>query len=185
MPKLILGFVGQAGSGKNTAAQILKSKYNAEIFVFSDILHDILKRLFLPPTRDNLIRLSQTVRETFGQDALSNAMEKQVTESKADIVVVDGIRRFEDIADLKKYPAFHLLEITAPPEVRFERLKRRKEKPGETEMTWDDFQAMSQRETEIHIAQVGEQAEFKVDNSGDLKALEGQIDALIAKLRQF
>jgi len=183
MPKLILGFVGQAGSGKNTAAQLLKSKYNAEIFVFSDILQDILKRLFLLPTRDNLIRLSQTVRQGFGQDILSNTMEKQVEACKADVVVVDGIRRFEDIADLKKYPHFHLVEIAAPPKVRFERLKQRNEKPGETEMTWDDFQAMSQRETEIHIAQVGEKAESKVDNSGDLEGLEKQIDALIASFK--
>lgn len=184
MPRLILGFVGQAGSGKFTAANIIRLKHGAAVFVFSDILQDILKRLYIPPSRDNLINISQILRQGFGQDVLSKAMEKQVEDSRADIVIVDGIRRFEDIADFKKYPNFHLVEITAPPEVRFERLKRRNEKPGESEMTWEDFEAMSQKETEIHIAQVGQEAKDKIDNSSDMGVLEKQLDAFLASLEK-
>lgn len=179
MPKLILGLVGQAGAGKFTAAECIKNDYKIQVFVFSDILKDMLGRLFLPASRENLIALSTTVRQAFGQDALSNAMERQVAVSEADIVVVDGIRRFDDIADLKKNPAFHLIEVWAPPEIRFERLKKRNEKPGETEMTWEDFLAMSQKETEATIAGVAVQAEKKIDNSQDLPELKKNMLELI------
>lgn len=182
MPKLILGFVGQAGSGKGTAANILKEKYGAAVFTFSDILSDILKRLFLETSRENLINLSQVLRQGFGQDILANAMERQVASTEADIVVVDGIRRPEDIADLRQNPAFHLVEMMAEPELRFERLKKRNQKPGETEMTWEDFLALGQKETEVTISKVSETAELKIDNDGEIPELEHQITELIKKL---
>lgn len=183
MPKIILGFVGQAGSGKGTAGNILKEKYGAAVFTFSDILNDILKRLFLPPSRDNLIILSQVLRQGFGQSILANAMEKQVASTESDMVVVDGIRRLEDIEDLSKNPAFHLVEMVAAPELRYERLKKRNQKPGEAEMTWEDFLAMGQRETELTIAKVSETAQLKIDNEGDVPALEKQLDELIIKIK--
>jgi dephospho-CoA kinase len=180
--KTIIGFVGQAGSGKGTAANHLRLKNGAAVFTFSDFLHGILDLLHLPPSRDNLIKLSTALRQGLGQDVLANAMEKQVDESRAELVVVDGIRRPEDIEDLKKNPAFHLVEIVASPETRFARLKQRSDKPGETSMTWEDFLAMSQRETEITIAGVAKQAEISVDNSGDIPDLENALEQLITKL---
>ncbi len=179
---MIIGFVGQAGAGKGTAAEMLASNANAEIFTFSDILADLLKRLYKEKSRDNLIKMSTAVREAFGQDALANVMEAQVQESMADIVIVDGIRRMEDIEDLSKDPKFHLVEIWAPPEVRFERLKKRNEKAGEGDMTWEDFLAMGERETEKTIAGVAAQAKHKIDNSEGLEEFKAKLDALVASL---
>jgi dephospho-CoA kinase len=182
MPKMIIGFVGQAGAGKGTAAEMVAANMKGEIFTFSDILVDILKRLFKERSRDNMIKMSTALREAFGQDALANVMEQQVKESTADIVVVDGIRRFEDIEDLQKEPNFHLVEVSAPPEMRFERLKNRKEKAGEADMTWEDFLAMSERETEKTIAGVAAQADYKIENDSDLEAFKAKLDELIATL---
>lgn len=180
--KTIIGFVGQAGSGKGTAANMLRLKFGASVFTFSDLLHGILDILHLPPSRDNLIKLSTALRQAHGQDVLANAMEKQVDESRAELVVVDGIRRAEDIKDLKKNPSFHLVEIVASPETRFERLKQRSEKPGETNMTWEDFLAMSQRETEVTIAGVAKEAKVTVDNSGNIPDLEKLLERLVNDL---
>ncbi len=182
MPKMIIGFVGQAGAGKGTAAEMLAKNANAQTFTFSDILADLLKRLYMEKSRDNLIKISTALREAFGQDALANVMEKQVQQSPADIVIVDGIRRMEDIEDLSKDPRFHLVEIWAPPEVRFERLKNRNEKAGEGDMTWEEFMALGERETEKTIAGVAEQAKNRVDNSGDLEEFKEKLEQLIASL---
>ncbi len=179
---MIIGFVGQAGAGKGTAAEMLTVNKNAQIFTFSDILADLLKRLYKEKSRDNLIKMSTAVREAFGQDALANVMEAQVQESMADIVIVDGIRRMEDIEDLNKDPKFHLVEIWAPPEVRFERLKKRNEKAGEGDMTWEAFLAMGKRETEKTIAGVAAQAKYKIDNNAGLEEFKAKLDALVATL---
>lgn len=183
MPKLIIGFVGQAGSGKGTAAHLLQEKYNATVFTFSDILTDILNRLFLPSTRDNLVNMSITLRQGFGQNILAKAMSRQIDNSQADIVVVDGIRRLEDIEDLRTNPNFHLIEITVDPKIRFERLKKRNQKPGESEMTWEEFLAVGQKETEVTIAKVAEQAQIKLNNEGEIKELEAQLQKLIESFK--
>lgn len=183
MPKLIIGFVGQAGSGKGTAAHILQEKYGAVVFTFSDILTDILNRLFLPSSRDNLVNMSITLRQGFGQNILAKAMGRQIENSTADIVVVDGIRRLEDIEDLTTNPNFHLIEISVDPKVRFERLKKRNQKPGESEMTWEDFLAVGQKETELTIAKVAEQAPIKLNNEGDIQGLEKQLDELVSQFK--
>jgi len=182
MPKIIIGFVGQAGAGKGTAADMLAKNSHAEIFTFSDILADVLKRLFKEKSRDNLIKASTAIREAFGQDALANVMEAQVQASTADIVIVDGIRRMEDIEDLSKDSKFHLVEIWAPPEIRFERLKNRNEKAGEGDMTWEEFLDMGKRETEVTIAGVAAQAKHKIDNSGGLEDFKAKLDEFIATL---
>ena len=182
MPKLIIGLVGQAGAGKGTAANMLRDSHKAETFTFSAILTDILKRLFLDNSRDNLIKISMSLRDAFGQDVLSNAMEKQVANSKAEIVTVDGIRRMDDIQDLSKAEGFHLIEITAPAEVRFDRLKNRNEKIGEGSMTWDEFLETSKKETERTIAGVAEKAELHIDNSGSMEELEQKLQKMITSL---
>lgn len=182
-PKLIIGFVGQAGSGKGTAANLLHEKYGAVVFTFSSILTDILNRLYLPSSRDNLVNMSVTLRQGFGQNILAKAMSRQIENSTADVVVVDGIRRLEDIEDLKSNPKFHFIEIVVDPKQRFERLKKRNQKPGEAEMTWEGFLAVGQMETELTIAKVAEQADIKLNNEGDMQALEEQLDELVGKFK--
>ena len=180
---MIIGFVGQAGSGKGTAAHLLQEKYGAAVFTFSDILSDILNRLFLPSNRENLINMSITLRQGFGQNILAKAMSRQIESAKEEMVVVDGIRRLDDIEDLKTKTNFHLIEIMVDPKMRFERLKKRNQKPGEAEMTWEDFQAVGQKETEVTIAKVAEQAEIKLNNEGEIKDLGKQLEELINRFK--
>ncbi len=179
MPKMIIGFVGQAGAGKGTASEILAQKANVQIFTFSDILADLLKRLYIEKSRDNLIKISTALREAFGQSTLANVMKKQVQQSQADIIIVDGIRRMEDIEDLNKDPKFHLVEIQTLPEIRFERLKNRNEKAGEGNMTWEEFLALGERETEKTITEVAKLAKYRIDNDGNLEELKKKLETLI------
>ena len=47
MKRLIIGLVGRKGSGKGTVAKILKEKYGASVYRFSDVLREILDLLFV------------------------------------------------------------------------------------------------------------------------------------------
>lgn len=173
MPKFIIGLVGRQGAGKGAAAELLKTAYGAVVFRFSAVLGDVLDRLSIERTRDNLIALSESLRKTFGEDALSYAVERDALASEADIVVLDGIRRIEDIAALEPLPNFRLIEISVPAKVRFERMKGRGEKVGESSMAWEEFIAQENVPTEASIAGVAARAWKAINNSGsqeDLKA---------------
>lgn len=181
MTKIILGFVGLLGSGKGTAATMLKEKYGAEIHVFSNILKDILRRLGLPVSRENLQGLSTSLRTQFGQDLLAKAMAQEVGGAEADLIVIDGIRRIEDMSYLNGMPGFHLIHISAPEKIRYERVSKRAEKPGETGMSWEEFQVISKGEPELQIPSVAAKAEIEIDNSLDMEQLEKALADLLQK----
>ncbi len=182
MAKIILGLVGQAGCGKGTMADLLVKKYGAAYFRFSNILGDILKRLSLEKTRDNLIKISGALRQTFGEDILSYVLEKDAILAPEEVIVVDGIRRAEDIAALEPSPYFKLIAIDADPKLRFERMKKRGEKAGESNMTWEQFLAEEQRETEVTIPMVMARAAVTIDNNGSREEFERRVRAMIQKI---
>ena len=182
MPKLIIGLVGRQGSGKGTAADLLKTKYGAQVFRFSAVLSDILNRLSIEKSRDNLIALSEALRKAFSEDVLSYAVERDALASSSDVVVIDGIRRIEDIAAFEPLPNFRLIEIAVPAKVRFDRMRGRGEKVGEDHMSWDDFVAQEDAPTEVTIADVAARAWKALDNSGSPADLERSLDQTMAEL---
>lgn len=181
MPKLILGFVGEMASGKGTAVSYIKKKYGATTYSFSTMLRDILDRLYLPHTRDNMIDLSVWVRGHFGEDTMARTMANDIAKDSHDIIAVEGIRRPADIEHLKKLSGFRVVEIVADERTRFERLVKRAQNPGDATKTLEEFQADSQKPTEISIRDVAKEATEHMDNNGTTEELHRQLDTLIKK----
>ena len=175
--------VGPISSGKGTASQYLKDKYNAEIFRFSTILRDVLDRLHLEQSRENMQILSTSLRSTFGEDLLSKVIYNDLKNSKSDIVVLDGVRRQSDIQYIKEDPDFHLVEIDADSQIRFDRIIKRGENSDDKKKTFEDFLADEQRETELQIKAVAETAEYHLDNNGTTAELYDQIEEILNKSR--
>jgi dephospho-CoA kinase len=94
---------------------------------------------------------------------------------------VDGIRRLSDINHLMKLPNFILIAMEAKPEIRYARLIKRGENADDTTKTYEQFLADHQRSTEISIAEVVVKATEHLNNDGDLKNLQTQIDAIVKK----
>lgn len=182
MAKFIIGLVGQAGSGKGTVADFLREEYGAGYIRFSGILGELLASLGVKKSRDNFIAISKAVRDAFGEDVLSYAVEKKSLTSSEDIIVVDGIRRPEDIVALEPLPHFRLLSIEVPAEVRFKRMKNRGEKIGETEMTWEQFQVQEEAETECTIPSVMGRAWKTITNEGTKEELEQAVTTIMKEL---
>lgn len=182
MPNHIIGLVGQSGCGKGTVADILTKQYGAAYSRFSAILGDILTRLHIEHSRDHFIALSNALRGNFGEDVLSYAIEKDAVMSQSPLVVIDGIRRPEDIVALEPLPFFKLVSIDVPAEMRYERMKKRGEKSGEQRMTWQEFVAQDHAPTEVTIPLVMERAWKKLDNSRSAVDLEIQVKAMMAEL---
>jgi len=179
--KIILGLTGLLSSGKGTAAKYLEKKYGASTYRFSTMLRDILNRLYLKQTRDNMVRLSEMIRSTFGEDTLAKTIAKDAEINKNQIIVVDGIRRPADISYLSNMPNFVLAEIFAAPKIRYGRLILRGENIDDNKKTYKEFLADHQRSTELSILEVIKDAKEKIDNNGDLKSLYARLDNLVAK----
>lgn len=181
---IVIGFVGQLSSGKDTVVDYVKDHYGAEVFGFSKILKEILVTLDLEQNRDNYVKVSEIVREHFGDDILSKVMAKRVNESDAKIIAVDGVRRESDYQYLKNNPDFYLVNVFASPETRYERLKKRTEKKDDQGKTWEEFLEDHKKSTEVTIEEVARQADFTVDNNGTLEDLFANIDEIMTKIKK-
>ncbi len=183
MSKIILGFTGLLASGKGTAAKYLQEKYGASTFRFSTMLRDALDRFYLPQTRDNMIKISEIIRGTFGEDTMARTMSMDAEKSENKTIVVEGVRRPADIEYLKRLPNFVLVEIFADPKIRYERLIKRRENPDDATKTYEQFLADHQRSTELSILDVAAEAKIRLDNNGNLEQLHKQLDDIVSKLQ--
>src|SRR3989344_446285 len=97
MAKCIIGITGLLSSGKGTAAEYLVQHHGAVSFRFSTMLRDLLDRLYLEQTRDNLSHISTVLRQQFGEDLLSKVMARDAEIATNALIVIEGIRRDMDI----------------------------------------------------------------------------------------
>jgi len=181
--KIIMGLVGEIGSGKTTVANYLKERYHAVLFSFSGMLRDILKRLYLEQSRSNMQTLSTILRQNFSQDLMSKVIMQDVKQANASLIVTEAIRRPSDTAYLKELPHFYVIAIHADAKTRYQRLTARSENPDDKTKTWDQFKSEAEAESEQKIIEIAHHADFTIDNNGSLEKLYKQIDDIISSIQ--
>ncbi len=182
---MIIGLTGKNGSGKGEVAQFLKER-GFEYHSLSDVLRDELVKLKKPLTRDNLISIGNKLRQTYGPDILAKRVLEKVEIDKN--YVIDSIRHPSEAGALKTRDGFTLLNVTAEPKVRFERLKKRKRENDPK--TFDDFLKLERQEAKSKVGsdqqldQTLKLADFEIDNSSTLKKLHDDITKIVMTIAQ-
>jgi dephospho-CoA kinase len=121
LPRLI-GLTGTNGAGKGEVAAYFKTKGYA-YFSLSDVIREELALRGEPPSRDNLIRTGNELRERFGPDVLARRTAEKV--GAGGRAVIDSVRNMTEVEFLRRQGGFVLLAIDAPVAVRFERTAAR------------------------------------------------------------
>lgn len=179
--QIIFGFVGLMASGKGEASTYLKESKGASVYRFSTILRDVLKRLHIPEERTNLAKMSDILRDAFGDDLLARVMAEDAKNDSNQIIVIDGIRRLADISHLAKLSNFVLVEIMVDSKVRYKRLVTRGENTDEQKKTYEQFLNDQTISTEVTIPPVMAVAQEHINNNGTTGELHQQLDALLKK----
>lgn len=179
MNKIILGLAAELAGGKGTVAKYITEKYNGSSYRFSTMLRDILSRIYISDSRENMQKLSTILRQNFGEDTLAKVIAEDVKKDNHKIIAVDGVRRPADILYLKEIPGFKLVYIDASIENRFERIKKRGENPDDSTKTLEQFRKDQEGEADAQIRNMKEHADFIVDNNGTFEDLYKQIDKVI------
>ena len=181
--KIIIGLVGEAAAGKGTVAAFLTEKYGASSHTFSKAMKECVARLYLPLSREVIAKFSTLTREAYGQDLYARVVAKDCEADTHEMIVVDGIRLEADMVALKGFSGFHLIYVTAPVEIRWQRARNRGEKAGESEMSLEDFKKEELLPTELAIKGIGQSAEFTVENAGDFAELYSSMTSIIEYIK--
>jgi dephospho-CoA kinase len=182
MAKIIIGLVGPIAGGKEVAKKYISQKYNSKDCRFSTPLREVIRRLNITESRENLQKLSTILRENFGEDLLAKIISADASKLDSDIVIVDGVRRMADIKYLKELPNFHLIKVDADPKIRYERMKLRNENVGDKDKTYEQFLADHENESEKEIPVVMALAKISIGNNNSLNEFYEQIDKVMSEL---
>lgn len=184
MSKVILAVCGEMACGKGVVTEYLVDTYQASKYKFSIPLRDILNRLHVAVTRESLASLSLSLRQTFGEQVLSDAICQDISEDANDVVVLDGVRRLADIKRTKTLEGFKLAYVNADIETRCRRLVSRGENAGDETKSFEQFKADSLLESELQIKQLKKYADFVLENNGTKEQLYEQIDNMMRQINK-
>ena len=183
---MIIGLTGKNASGKGEVASYLKTK-GFVYYSLSDALREKATELGLDPSRNNLIKLGNELRQKNGPEFLAQQFNNKIKEDKNENIVVDSIRSPYEAKELLKNINFLLIGIDAPIELRFERLLERN-RAGDAK-TIEEFKQQEARENLNEKANQQLDATFAlagkiIVNDCSLKDLHKRIDNLLAEIKQ-
>lgn len=178
--RIVIGLVGESGSGKDTLADYLKHRYNATLLRFSDPIKDILHMFYDQISREDQSWLAVQLKNRFGKDILLRALSRKVgSYTGSTILSFNGIRYPEDYDFVREFKTNFVIYVTASQEMRWKRSVHRGEKTDDIQ-SLNSFREMEARlETEKFISELGDRADFRIDNEGKLEDLFAQADAVM------
>jgi dephospho-CoA kinase len=178
--KLVIGILGTIGSGKGTAARFLKKKYGFRIISMGNLIRALARKLKISASRKNLQDLQARYRKRYGGDYFISIAWQKIDSSMHKRWIIDGIRHNADASASRKNGAV-LIFIDAKPEIRFERMKKRRRKGFSR--TIEQFKKEEQREWKrFNFKKTITYAHYRMDNSKGQKLLFSQIDRLMRKI---
>ena len=127
----LIAIVGMPGAGKTVAADFFRSK-KIPVLRFGDQTDISLKELSLPRNEKNERFVREKLRQELGMAAYAIKMEPRIREAekKSYVIVLDGLRSWEEYVILKeKFPQLLLVCIYAQPDLRYKRLSVRPIRP--------------------------------------------------------
>lgn len=119
---MIIGLTGKNAAGKGEVAAFLKDK-SFYYHSLSDVIREELGARKIPITRDSLIATGNELREKHGNDILARRIMEKLDPNRN--YVVDSIRNPAEVHALRKSDHFLLINVDAPAEVRFQRIRQR------------------------------------------------------------
>jgi len=185
MQKIIIGLVGQIACGKEAIKKYLAKKYNTKDCKFSTPLRDVIERIGIQESRENLQKLSTSLRANFGEDLLAKVIAMDASKLDSEIVVIDGVRRMADMKYLKELPNFYLIKVEVDAKIRYQRMVARNENAGDKDKTFEQFIADQNNETEKEIPTVMDFAKISIDNNGTLEELYRKTDKVISDILEY
>ncbi len=179
--KIVIGLVGETGSGKDTVAHYLKRRYDVDLLRFSRPLKKALDQFFEKSSKEDQSWLYTVFKERFGEDILHKGIARYIAQHDG-IMCINGMRMPMDLDFIRSFDINYVLYVTADQKLRWQRVKNRGEK-SDDEQTFEEFQKFEREaETEKAIPTIGKQADFTVHNDGSMDELLWQVDDVMKEI---
>lgn len=189
-----IGLVGESGAGKDTVAGKLQAKGMKVISLSTEVRRYAQEQGYTNCTRSDLQEIANEARRIYGPGFFAEQAVRHL-DPTTDQAVFVGMRNLAEVEMLRntinqpgQEGSFVMVAVVADPEVRFERISRRRD-PSDP-LTWEDFETCDKRESgtdsnEAHCQQNHaciEAADYRLVNNGTEKELDRSIDQFVHQI---
>ena len=176
----VIGIVGLPATGKGEFSRIA-GELGIPVVVMGDIVRREVRRQGLSLTDETMGRISGELRREFGRDALATLNILPIEATRADVVLVDGIRSDAEVVRFREhFEDFYLVAVESPFDLRLARIRDRGREDdiiGGEELT-----AREERELGWGLGEAILMADYLVRNDGGMNEYEIKARSIIRKL---
>lgn len=189
MAKVVIGVVGQIGSGKDTAIEFLEKRGFVNFSLSDQIREALKKKGNLDFTRKEIQEMGNKKRREDGHDYWARKTWKKAMESGQEKLIISSIRHPAEVAFLKKQKNLYLLAVVASQRLRYQRKLSSTRSDDQDILTWEKFKKLDDYESK-GVSNHGQQvektvslADFRVENNGTKKGLQKKVYAVLDQIR--
>ena len=180
---LAIGIIGTMGSGKGTISDYLVKHYGFYRVIMGNIVRALARKNKIEINRKNLQDLAKKRREEFGEDYFIDIAIEKAKKSKKDFILIDGVRTLRDAVKLKEQLGAKILMTDAKPEIRLERMKKRRRKGFAK--TIEEFKFYEKNEPGYsELAKTLKHVDYEINNDGTKEEVYKNIDKLIKSIKK-
>jgi dephospho-CoA kinase len=176
----IIAVVGQAGSGKDTAAKYISKNYGYKNISTADILRDyITKNKLGSLDRENMGNQIKLLREKNGNDVL---VRMALSDEDNQKILLSALRHPDEAKLVKKMGGI-IIDAKSSLESRYRRNKARN-RTGD-DISFEEFERLEEKENSgngFDIKKVESMADYTVNNDSSYKDFYRQIKDIMAKI---
>jgi dephospho-CoA kinase len=178
----ILILVGQAGSGKDTAADYICKKYGYKHISTADILRDYIKKNMLGDlTRQNMHKVATKLRDEQGNDVLVRwALEGAGTQK----ILLSALRH-PDEADYAIAKGGKVISTVASAESRYKRSLLRNRIGDKIDFdTFKQLEINENKNAHFDVSAIQDRADYTLHNNAGYKSFYNQIEFVMLSLAE-
>lgn len=178
---LVVGITGTNGAGKGTIVEILKKNGFAHLSV-GDYLLEEVKKIGWEECRESQIKMGNELRAKYGPGYIAEQLYEKA-KIRGGKVIIESIRTIGEIETLKSKGPFILLGVTAPRELRYQRILDRggfKDTVSFEEFSRSEDMEMSSTDpNKQNLSRCIELADYQIENEGTIEELQIKVKNII------
>ena len=185
-----IAVIGPIAGGKGSIGELLINRGYSQFTYRAEVQKEVLRR-GLPLERAAFQDVSDSLRVEFGADILARriaaSIEQARSQGSAEKAIIDGLRHPHEVQWVKDNFRTRVIGVTAPPEIRFQRLLTRAR--GSDTLTREGFELSDRRDRGIGQPEYGQQgdaclplADFLIENTGTPGQLEQNLGEVLVSL---
>ncbi len=176
---MMLCITGMPGSGKSEVGAMLVEKGFTEVEMSASI-RERMREQGIEVDNVSIREFSVRVRKEYGGDIVSRWTMESVRKLRSDRVLIVGIRSVDEAEYFETQGELMIVLVTAPEEVRFERLKARGR--SDDPKTRADFDYREEKERQFGMGGIMGRAQYVISNAGTVDQLRMDVGALLERM---